>query len=60
VAFEDSWLIRFSFITKDEMKLVSLPGPNSHKKEAYLLSEKSYNKRKTFEFELLNNASIFD
>jgi hypothetical protein len=33
VDFEDGWLIKSSFITKDEMKLVSKPGPNSHKKK---------------------------
>jgi hypothetical protein len=33
VDFEDGWLIKSSFITKDEMKLVSSPGPNSHKKK---------------------------
>ncbi len=33
VDFEDGWLIKSSFITKDEMKLVSYPGPNSHKKK---------------------------
>jgi hypothetical protein len=31
VDFEDGWLKNPSFITKDEMKLVSKPGPNSHK-----------------------------
>jgi hypothetical protein len=30
VDFEDGWLIKSSFIAKDEMKLVSLPGPNSN------------------------------
>jgi hypothetical protein len=33
VEFVDGWLIKSSFLNKDEMKLVSQPGPNSHKKE---------------------------
>ncbi len=33
VDFEDCWLIKPSIITKDEMKLVSQPGPNSLKKK---------------------------
>jgi hypothetical protein len=33
VDFEDGWLIKSSFITKDEMKLGPGPGPNSHKKK---------------------------
>ena len=37
VDFEDGWLIKPSFITKDEKKLVSWPGPNSHKKPLFII-----------------------
>jgi len=32
VGFEDGWLIKSSFITKDEIKLVSCPGPKANQK----------------------------
>ncbi len=44
VDFKAGWLIKSSFIIKDEMKLVSKTGPNSHKKNFNLPPTQTWRK----------------